>query len=243
MRIVALLIVPVLAYLCSCVPAAVKPMQTRVVSASTCADTPVLIYLPGIEDSIMVFEANGMVDSLETAGIEAEVVLCNAHFGYYAKRTLPERIKEDALLPSIERGHSTIWFVGNSLGGLGSLHYAWKHPGAIKGIVLLGPYISRGRIAREIKKAGGLKSWNPVVTDTTDWERQLWLWLKRCTLGGDSSCPKIFLGYGQADRFAKKHELLAGVLPPQNVVAIEGGHDWPIWRRAWGELLRRGALK
>ena len=229
--------------LCACIPPAVTPMPTRVVPALvSSAATPLLIYLPGMGDSITVFEANGMLDSLHAAGLDVDFVSCDAHFGYYAKRNLHERVLNDAIGPAVEKGHPEVWFVGNSMGGLGSMLYAWKHPGTVKGVVLLGPFISRRRVIREIKAAGGLKAWNPIVADTTEWERRLWLWLKHCAAGKDSSCPEIYLGYGRDDGLAPGHELLAEILPPDHIVVIEGGHDWPIWRKAWGKLLRGGAL-
>lgn len=239
----AILVAAATAFIGACIPAAVTPMRTRVVSAEPGIDTPVLIYLPGMGDSITVFEANGMLDSLSAVGLNAEFVACDAHFGYYAKRNLHERVSEDAIKPAIARGHMKVWLVGNSMGGLGSLLYAWKHPGKIKGVVLLGPYISKARVIHEIESSGGLKAWNPVITDTTDWERQLWLWLKQCASAEDTSCPVIYLGYGRTDGLSRGQKILAGVLPSSQVVVIDGGHDWPVWRRAWGELLHRGALR
>jgi pimeloyl-ACP methyl ester carboxylesterase len=232
-----------LAYFGACIPAAVTPLQTRVVPAVSGNDAPALIYLPGMGDSITVFEANGMLDSLRAAGLDAEFVACNAHYGYYANRSLLERVQQDVVKSERVTGHAKVWLVGNSMGGLGSLLFASRQPGVVQGIVLLGPFISRGRVSHEIEAAGGLKAWNPTVSDTADWERRLWLWLKNCAAGSDTSCPAIYLGYGRADRLATEHKLLAAVLPPEHVVALEGGHDWPIWRSAWGELLRRGALQ
>lgn len=234
----------ILTCLSACIPPAVAPMPTRVVSAQVAGtDTPVLIYLPGMGDSITVFEANGMLDSLHAAGLDVEFVACDAHFGYYAKRNLHERVQNDVIRPEVEKGRTAVWLVGNSMGGLGSLLYAWKHPGTVTGVVLLGPFISRGGVVREIKVAGGLEVWDPVIADTTDWQRQLWLWLKHCAVGNDSSCPVIFLGYGRDDGLAPGQKLLAEILQAEHVVALEGGHDWPVWRKAWGELLHKGALR
>ena len=240
---IALYPVAALFFLCGCIPVTVTPMRTRIIPARSGNDTPVLVYLPGKGDSITVFEANGMPDSLAEYGIDPELVVCDAHFGYYMKRNLMERLSHDVINPAFSRGRHSVWFVGNSMGGLGSVLYAWKHPGTVKGVVLLGPYIGGKRVVGEVVESGGLNEWDPVVTDTADWQRQLWLWIKQCSAGDDTSCPSIYLGYGRDDRLAPAQELLARALPPERVVVLDGGHDWPVWRKAWGKLLRRGALR
>ncbi len=164
-----LLVAAVLATLIGCIPWAVTPMRTRIVTAMSDTTAPALLFMPGMGDSITVFEANGMLDSLHAAGLDAEFVACNAHFGYYAKRTLFERVWGDAMHPAMLRGHETVWFVGNSMGGLGSLLYAWNarirtihhdtlHPTigtAPKGCTLSNPsplkrYSSVGRLSKTL---------------------------------------------------------------------------------------------
>lgn len=49
----------------------------------------------------------------------------------------------------------------------------------------------------------------------------------------------IYLGFGQDDRYAAASELLARRLPPQRVVSVPGGHDWPTWIELWRRLLAK----
>lgn len=47
----------------------------------------------------------------------------------------------------------------------------------------------------------------------------------------------IYLGFGEADRYAESSRRLARELPPGRVVTLPGGHDWPTWIRLWRSLL------
>ena len=56
------------------------------------------------------------------------MIAVNGHLGYYFTRSLIKRIKEDVLDPAFARGYKEIWFVGTSVGGLGSMLYANDYP-------------------------------------------------------------------------------------------------------------------
>jgi pimeloyl-ACP methyl ester carboxylesterase len=47
----------------------------------------------------------------------------------------------------------------------------------------------------------------------------------------------IYLGFGDADRYAEPSRRLARHLPPERVVQLPGAHDWPTWTRLWRKLL------
>jgi alpha-beta hydrolase superfamily lysophospholipase len=49
----------------------------------------------------------------------------------------------------------------------------------------------------------------------------------------------IYLGFGEADRYAEPSRALARHLPPERVVRLPGAHDWPTWMRLWRALLAR----
>ena len=49
--------------------------------------------------------------------------------------------------------------------------------------------------------------------------------------------PPIYLGFGEADRYAEPSRKLAHSLPPERVATLPGGHDWPTWMRLWRALL------
>ncbi len=49
--------------------------------------------------------------------------------------------------------------------------------------------------------------------------------------------PPIYLGFGEADRYAEPSRRLAHSLPPERVATLPGGHDWGTWMRLWRALL------
>jgi len=197
-----------------------------------------LVYLPGNGDSPDAFAYNGLIMSLRSQGLDATVVGVDAHLGYYSNNTLVARLKEDVIEPAKNRGFRNIWLVGNSLGGVGSLMYVKEYPKDIAGVVLLGPFVGDEKIIKEIRRAGGIQKWDPGTVGPTDWQRQQLVWLKEYGRAGQSA-PPLYLGYGTGDRFADGQDLLAGMLPPERVVAIDGGHDWGTWRGAWKLLVRK----
>jgi pimeloyl-ACP methyl ester carboxylesterase len=228
--------------LCSCIPRTVVPLHT-VPYEQTPHKERLLIYLPGKGDSISVLQANGLIDSIRVYAPSFDIVAADANFGYYANRTLHERITDDLIKPAHIRGYRHIWFIGNSLGGFGSQMYASRHPGVIEGMILLGPYTTSNGPIREIVKAGGLASWSiPARVKDDDWERSLWRWHKECA-NGTPGCPEVYIAYGINDRFAPGIRLLEKTLPEGHVIALDGGHDWPVWKEGLMRLLRRGILK
>ena len=105
-------------------------------------------------------------------------------------------------------------------------------------LILLAPFLGvRGTIA-EVMRAGGLAGWQPGAIKPDDDERRLLAWLKAYAPAAPAS-PRIYLGYGTEDRFAPASQLMAERLPPAQVVATPGGHDWATWLRLWRRLLNQ----
>jgi len=202
-----------------------------------------IVYLVGRGDHPRAFSQNGLLDILSDKGISSDVIEVNSHFGYYANRSLLERLNQD-IFPAIEtRSYEKTLFVGNSLGGLGSLLYAQEHPDRVDAIVLMGPYLGNERVIREITEAGGVAAWEgPVEPGKADWQRQLWLWIKKVTTL-DEPGPDIYLIYGNTDRFKAGHALLAAVLPKGRVWEVDGGHDWDAWRAGWSTFIETDAAQ
>ena len=55
--------------------------------------------------------------------------------------------------------------------------------------------------------------------------------------------PPLTLAYGLQDRFADSLSVVAQALPPERVLTIDGGHDWPPWQRLWSRVLDREAAQ
>jgi pimeloyl-ACP methyl ester carboxylesterase len=200
-----------------------------------------VVFLPGIGDLMEDYELNGFLSIARERGLTADMVLVDAHYGYYANRSILERLRHDVVQPARDSRYELISLVGNSLGGLGALLYAVRYPSHIDRVVALAPYLGQPQLITEIAQAGGLSTWMPMFPSTCgDHERELrrlWQWLQAwsCQRPG---APSIHLGYGERDCFRAGHQLLAEALPPGHVVRTPGGHDWRTWRRLWDPLLR-----
>lgn len=191
-----------------------------------------MIFLPGIGDLAEDFERQGFIDDMWEHGMTADALALDAHYGYYARRMIHDRMAEDAILRGRKAGYERIWLAGVSLGGFGAASYAARFPSHVHGLVLLAPYLGDDGLIREIGSAGGLQEWKPGAIAEDDYPRVLWRWLKRYS-SQSAPHPRIYLGYGAGDRFATANALLGQVLPARQVFAIPGKHDWETWQRIW----------
>lgn len=199
-----------------------------------------LVFLPGAFLQPADFERRGFVAAMRQRRLDADAMLVDANVSYYYDQTIIERLHADVLTPAQHAGYLAIWLVGISIGGFGALTHELARPGRIAGIVALAPYLGRRPVGAEIRKAGGLRSWQapegPPPDDEVD--RKLWPWLQQYAAPQPSrALPPLYLGYGLTDRFASNHRLLAEALPEERVFTTEGGHDWPQWTQLWSRML------
>jgi pimeloyl-ACP methyl ester carboxylesterase len=193
-----------------------------------------LVFLPGIGDMAEDYEQHGFIDTVLKQDIDIDVTVADLHFGYYLRRSVVERLREDIIQPARAMGYKQIDLVGTSLGGLGS--YAMEHPGEISHLYLLAPYLGNAAIIGEISRAGGVNSWRAGEVQVGDFQRRLWRWIKSSS--ADICLPQIHLGFGAQDPFAPANRLLAQVLAPHRVCTIPGRHDWRTWRELWNGMVR-----
>lgn len=197
-----------------------------------------LVCLPGIGDTADDYEARGFVAALRASGHHVDMMTADAHFGYYADRSLVERLRTDVIRPARARGYDKIGLLGISLGGLGALLYAQAHPEDVAGLVVLAPFLGK-TVADDIVRAGGLAQWRGASESGEDYERRLWTWLKGYVTH-PAGMPPLHLAFGSRDRFARANRLLAAVLPESQVHMLPGRHNWTTWRRLWRGLLAAG---
>ncbi len=200
-----------------------------------------IVCLPGRWDRALQYETEQLVQAVRDAGIWADMVAVEAHYGYYAKRTVVTRLREDVIAPALAQGYTQIWLVGVSMGGLGALLYVRDYPNDITGVVALAPFLGDTDVINEIRAAGGVQQWQPTAITPGDYQRQLWQWLKM-HLARPEAGAGLYLGYGQQDRLAPAHQLLATSLPATRVFTNLGGHDWQTWRQLWQAFLKQAAL-
>jgi pimeloyl-ACP methyl ester carboxylesterase len=226
--------------LCSFSCASHAPLQTYTYfHDKTTRQKEMVVFLPGNGGSMNDLKDNGLLDTLMAANPCIDVVGVNATFRYYMDRTLLPRLQKEIVSAARADGYGRIWFMGNSMGGLGSLLYASKHPGEIRGIIFLGPFLGDEPIIKEVSSAGGLLAWTPGETKSDNYQRDLWIYLKRCVTDTTGAYPTLYLLAGNNDRFHLSQQLLAQALPPQNVFWAPGGHDWDAWRISFGAFVRR----
>ena len=194
-----------------------------------------IIFLPGIFDSVNKFKNEYFFSEARDAGITADMVAANTNVGHLAEGVLIKRLEKDVFEYIKNDGYKNIWIVGVSIGGLSTLTYYKDHEKALCGVVVLAPYLADDYLTEEIKKVGGVKNWLPIgrMKDSVD-ERieEMWLWTK-----SKKDFSNIFLGYGEQDQFISGSEFLAGFLEEENIITVEGGHDWETGRRIWKSQL------
>jgi pimeloyl-ACP methyl ester carboxylesterase len=195
-----------------------------------------IVLLPGVGDNAVDFSSNGFVAAVKNRKLSADVVAADATFAYYSEGSLVERLGKDVVLPAQAKGYRQTWIIGVSMGGLGSLLYAQKHPTEITGVLALAPYLGDHKLIQEIREAGGIAAWpmpEKVEPPTSDnYQRDLWRWLKAVTEGKERG-PRLYLGWGRDDLLHSSIEMLAAALPRERLLTAPGGHEWS----AWQELL------
>lgn len=223
---------------CSLSPPPKIPMDTlRYEHSSTQRSCCLIVFLPGRRDSAAQYERAQFIDAVRQSGVAMDMVAVEAHYGYYASRTVVARLRADVIAPAIAQGYEQIWLVGVSMGGLGALFYIREYPQDITGVVALAPFLGDANMVQEITDAGGLWQWHIPPVPPGDFPRELWQWLKVYLQRHDKE-PPLYLGYGQQDRFAPANDLLATYLPKTDVLTIPGGHEWSTWKSLWQTLLK-----
>ena len=240
-RIAALALLALLAG-CGLLPrASTVPLRVLFDNAA-CASRPdtLLVMLPGASSLPEEFQREGFVRALRERRLAADVVLVDAHPGYYKDRTVLQRLQADVIAPARAKGYRKIWLVGVSLGGLGALIQARAQPTDADGLMLLAPYLGERRVTDAVQADGGLKTWRGAAPDPVpdDLDLRLWQWLQAYATE-PARRPPLLLGYALGDRLAPANQLLAASLPAERVFTTAGGHDWPEWRRLWKQMLER----
>lgn len=195
-----------------------------------------IVLMPGFGDGPAAFEENGFVAALRRLAPEYDVFGADAHFGYYRKRTLLERLDLDVVAPLRARGYRELWVAGTSLGGFGAVAYARSHPERIAGVMLFAPYMGPSEVIREVA-ANGLCKFDklPGKEDSeANFARANFAWLKQQAC--EDRRVGLFLGVGLEDRLLVADRLLGSALDPAHVVVLPGGHGWKVWTPALERL-------
>lgn len=203
------------------------------------ADT-LIILLPGAYQQPEDFVSKGFVSAVDERKLFVDLMLAELSFSHIADLTALTEIHHDLVLPAISKGYQNIWLAGISIGGYVAIAYANRYPAQLAGLLLLAPYPGNRITTKEIAIAGGVQTWVPESLTDEDTERGNWNWLKT---HANSKDIEVHLGYGEKDRFAKGHLMMAEALPEVHVDKIAGEHSWPVWRQLWHSFLDRRFVK
>jgi pimeloyl-ACP methyl ester carboxylesterase len=237
MRLSALTSLPFAALLSSCyylqgtsIPIKTIEYKKEIVTttAKTKKDRDLFVLLPGIGDRAGVFDKFGIVEKIHNENKNANVVAVEAHFKYYQTRTIIDRLRVDIIQPAIAQGYRDIYLVGTSLGGFGSLLYLKLYPNEISKIFIFAPYLGDPQDYNYL-----LNNQAPPIAPR---DVNLWPWLTQLP---ESTRAKIYLGFGEKDKFSTPNTLLAKYLKQNQVVTNQGKHNWTTWAELWGEMMEK----
>lgn len=195
-----------------------------------------IVLLPGAYDTPQDFIDQGFVKTLREQRTPADLLLVDAHTGYYTAHEIVERLYGEIIAPARAEGYVRVWLAGISLGGYGSLLFTHAHPDMVDGVFVMAPFLGRRDLPAAIARAGGLARWDGQFAGADEHDLALWRWLQGY-LRTPGQRPPLYLGYGDSDRFGLSHRLLAAALPPERVFVTPGGHDWAPWLRLWQRFL------
>ncbi len=187
-----------------------------------------LVLLPGIGDRASVFSKFGVIAAIHKKSPSTDVVAVDAHFKYYQARTIIERIRTDVIKPAIAAGYREIYLGGTSLGGFGSLLYLKQYPDELTKIFVLAPYLGDEQDYDYLLK-------NKVAPQLPR-DVNIWPWLTQLP---ETTKNKIYLAYGENDKFAVSNRLLGKYLPKDNIISQDGKHTWTTWALLWPRLFEK----
>ncbi len=220
-----------------------KPIATIIVPATQpAAEKTLIVVLPGFGNDAESLEKHKVGEIVHAHWPQADVALTSATMAYYSRRNIITRLDEDVIDPARKQGYKNIWLAGASVGGMGALLYEYAHPGAMSGIVLLAPWLGSHDIQDEIRKAGGVRGWDPgpkpATVDNDNFEHELWRVVKRWSDDPDLA-NRVWMICGNEDRMLPGNRLLAPAIPASHYLEIPGSHNWDTFQVAIDKIIEQ----
>lgn len=197
-----------------------------------------MVLLPGAQHGPADFIQAGFVSAVRARELALDLIMAELEFRQVADLSALADLHENIMQPAQEAGYRLIWLAGISIGGYIAMAYAQRYLQLLHGMLLLAPYPGNRMTTNEIRDAGGIAGWTSAPIAADDTERHNWRWLK--TRQAHAAVPiEIHLAYGEDDRFAASHAMMAEALAPERVSHVAGGHVWPVWQQLWCGFLDR----
>jgi pimeloyl-ACP methyl ester carboxylesterase len=206
----------------------------RIMPPAPASDAGCIVLLPAARQRLEDFIDAGFDRALHACGAAFELILADPMPSHLNDRSWMSRLRDEVVLPVHAAGRP-LWLGGISLGAFMALRFAAAEPQTIGGLCLIAPYLGSRIVAADIARYADLSAWTPGELAEEDDERIVWRYVR----GLHAAPSRLFLGLGRADRFADTQQLLARSLPPACCVTLDGGHEWPVWRRLWDNFLER----
>lgn len=222
-------------------PEAVRPVRAVTIEPVSRPVREVVVLLPGRHSVPEEFIKEDLVNRIQARRPYARILLPDLHLRYYMERLADVCLYEEVVAPA-RRENLPVTLVGVSMGGLGALITALRHPQDVQELWLLAPYLGDDALIREIESAGGLSQWESKVTEARTKDesmRLLWGQLQERWLKAGGPPLKVALAVGKKDRHLQSNRLFAyTLLGPGQYREVEGGHDWPAWREGTDWFLK-----
>lgn len=196
-----------------------------------------VVLLPTVAGNGKLYEQQGLIGIIRKHGTVVDIMAIDVQPTLYLNKRIVKKMKTRVIDPAKARGYEHIYILGTSLGGHAALLYAMEYPQDIDGLFLFSPFISDPFVTKIISEAGGLQTWDECPPYAWEYSCKLWKSI-RAYVSDPERRASVFLGYGTEDRFVESCEVLAEVLPPENVFTVSGGHSWKTWQKLWEKMLK-----
>jgi len=212
---------------CVYLKAVSRPLDYRLYEVER-ADN-LLILLPGMGDSTEHYDKHRFPQTLQQLHSNWDVLVLDAHFGYYRDRVLIDAVKQD-ILPIIDRKtYKKIVVGGISMGGYGAMLLQYALAERVDGVILIAAYLGEKDLLEQATQQP-ISKWQ--ATANQDREQQaLAYWYRQ-------NKSKSLLAFGTADQFAKNMTWLGEETQEGNKYQREGGHKWTTWKLLWQEMVQ-----
>lgn len=215
------------------IPRSAVPMPLTFASPRETAKH-LMVLLPGRGDRMATFRDQGFFE-LAAGYLESHpdvtLLAADAHMGYYRDRQVMVRLEQDVLDRFPE---SRLTVVGVSLGGLGAVMLARRHPERVQELFLIAPYLGDRSFVERV--AAGPIAERPGDGDLQRELVAVWSFLLD---RGARSGIVVSLGIGDQDRFLEAARLLERRAPDVTVHTVPGKHQWSAWRALFQGWLAR----